>query len=125
MDRTDGKNTLKLYYDEEKWENFMNSAQAEFWAVNGHPSKEMSPDDCRLVSPYLSSILPPFCNYNPPPVMGFIPLHLKTRFYFIDQDQIDTFESNQSILVKKIDYISKGMLYTSFEMIFRMIKFLY
>ena len=55
MDRTVGNNTLKLYYDVEKRGNFMNSAQAKFWAENGHPSMELSPDDCRLVSPYLSS----------------------------------------------------------------------
>ena len=55
MDRTVGNNTLKLYYDVEKRENFMKSAQAKFWAKNGHPSMELSPDDCRLVSPYLSS----------------------------------------------------------------------
>ena len=55
MDRTVGNNTLKLYYHVEKRGNFMNSAQAKFWAENGHPSMELSPDDCRLVSPYLLS----------------------------------------------------------------------
>ena len=51
-----GENSIKLFYDSDVFEYFMNSEQVQFWEKRGHPFVKLTSEECNHHIPTLGKI---------------------------------------------------------------------